>query len=46
MLIYMILQLGWRSSNTGRMQGVHECVIHHWKAKVFSILMMYMNVEL
>ena len=25
----------------GWLQGVHNCVIHHWKAEVFSILLVY-----
>ena len=28
-LIYMILQFGWHTSNTGR---IHHCVIHQWRA--------------
>ena len=39
----MILQLAWPSCDTGRTQRVHHCVIHHWKAVVFSILMIYVE---
>ena len=41
----MILQLDWRSSHIGQIQGVHRCVIHHWKAEVFSILMIYVELN-
>ena len=44
MQIYMILQLGWLSSNTERIQDVQIWLIHHWKAAVFSILMMYVQL--
>ena len=43
-LIYMLLQLGWINSNTGRIQGVYHYVIHHWKDGIFSILQMYVEL--
>ena len=43
-ILYVILQLGWHSSNTGQIQDVHHCVIHRWKAVVFNILMMYVEL--